>query len=222
MTKLETKLIELKDDVESKLESIIERVNSLEQKYSYISSKQSQQLVSEDEAMKSRIKLFESQVKSSIKTIEDKIASIDLEISRFYTDLDKSVKQIKDESTKLNNIRLEKLEEAIKLLISEGSIESKLNAINEDFNKEFEKNNSIIHNMLGLVNKEFEVVYNRIDNEVKEREFSSTTLVNSLEELMARIKAEFSKIKCEKSEFEENVFTLLEEIYDKLLSFYHK
>ena len=55
-----------------------------------------------------------------------------------------------------------------------------------------------------------------IDNERKKREESENTFVQNLEEIMGKVKSEFSKEKKQREEFEENVFSLIEETCTKL------
>jgi hypothetical protein len=66
------------------------------------------------------------------------------------------------------------------------------------------------------MNSEFGRVHELIETETKKREESENTFVGSLEEIMQKVKGEFNKERKQREEFEENIFTLIEDTCNKL------
>jgi len=66
------------------------------------------------------------------------------------------------------------------------------------------------------MNNEFGKIQELIENESSKRIETENTFVQTISEVMQRIKEEFNKEKDKREDFEENIFTLLEETCTKL------
>ena len=66
------------------------------------------------------------------------------------------------------------------------------------------------------MNNEFGKIQELIENESSKRIETENTFVQTISEVMQRIKEELNKEKDKREDFEENIFTLLEETCTKL------
>ena len=98
-------------------------------------------------------------------------------------------------------------------------MENEINNVSGKINEENEDKVNNIKVLAEQMNQKFVEVHDAIDIQKQKREGIEGEYDNHINEVLEKMKEEFNKQKKNREEFEENVFTLIEETCTKLASY---
>ena len=93
-----------------------------------------------------------------------------------------------------------------------------MNNINYKINEENNGDINNIKNLAEQMNLKFGEVHNSIDNQIHKREEIDGNYKKEINEIMDKIEEESNRQKKKREEFEENIFTLMEDTLIKLIN----